>query len=64
MNQTNTGEDLSLEELVTITRDFIKLADRLYSTGKITLDEYNELTFLKKDFLAKVEAQKEELSYF
>lgn len=64
MNQTNTGEDFSLEELVTITKDFIKLADKLYSTGKITLDEYNELTFLKKDFLAKVEAQKEELSYF
>lgn len=64
MNQINAKEDLSLDELVIITRDFIKLADKLYSTGKITQDEYTELTFLKKDFLVKVEAQKQETDYF
>lgn len=64
MNQINTKEDLSLDELVIVTKDFIKLADKLYSTGKITQDEYDELTFLKKDFLAKVEVQKQEINYF
>lgn len=64
MKQINTKEDLSLDELVIVTKDFIKLADKLYSTGKITQDEYDELTFLKKDFLAKVEVQKQEINYF
>lgn len=64
MNQINAKEDLSLDELVIITKDFIQLADKLYSTGKITQDEYTELTFLKKDFLVKVEAQKQETDYF
>lgn len=56
--------DLSLDELVTITEDFIKLADKLYTTGKITKEEYDELTFMKKDFLQKVKAQKQEVNYF
>lgn len=47
-------EEISLQELVTLTKDFIKLADSLYKKNKLTEEEYNELTFLKKDFLAKV----------
>jgi hypothetical protein len=50
-------DDLSLAELVTITEDFIKLADKLYNTGKITREEYDELTFMKKDFLKKAKMQ-------
>lgn len=47
--------DMNLQELVALTRDFIKLADSLYESDKLTREEYNELTFLKKDFLVKVE---------
>lgn len=57
-------DDLSLDELVTITEDFIKLADKLYTTGKITKEEYDELTFMKKDFLEKVRIQRQEINYF
>ncbi|MBC8578385.1 MAG: hypothetical protein E6590_10240 [Clostridiales bacterium] len=57
--------DLSLAELVTITEDFIKLADKLYNTGKITREEYDELTFMKKDFLKKAKMQQQEqINYF
>lgn len=47
--------DINLEQLVLLTKDFIKLADSLYENDKLTREEYNELTFLKKDFLIKVE---------
>lgn len=47
--------DINLQELIVLTKDFIKLADSLYQSGKLTQEEYNELTFLKKDFLGKVE---------
>lgn len=47
--------NISLEELVMLTKDFVKLADSLYTEGRLTKEEYNELTFLKKDFLKKVE---------
>lgn len=53
-------DDLSLTELVAITEDFIKLADKLYNTSKITKEEYDELTFMKKDFLKKVKMQQQE----
>ncbi|MGL6173949.1 MAG: hypothetical protein ACRC1P_05005 [Cellulosilyticaceae bacterium] len=47
--------DMNLEQLVLLTKDFIKLADSLYENDKLTREEYNELTFVKKDFLIKVE---------
>lgn len=53
-------DDLSLTELVAITEDFIKLADKLYNTSKITKEEYDELTFMKKDFLKKAKMQQQE----
>lgn len=49
--------DIKLEELVMLTKDFVKLADSLYESGKLTNEEYNELTFLKKDFLGKIERE-------
>lgn len=47
-------KDVNIQELVALTKDFIKLADSLYESGKLTNEEYNELTFLKKDFLGRV----------
>lgn len=49
--------DIKLEELVMLTKNFIRLADSLYEEGKLSQEEYNELTFLKKDFLKKVEKE-------
>lgn len=63
MDEMYKNEDLSLNELVQITRDFIGLADELYNKGKITEAEYNELTFVKKDFLAKAIAEKEHVEF-
>ncbi|MGL4799770.1 MAG: hypothetical protein ACRCWY_10320 [Cellulosilyticaceae bacterium] len=53
-------KDLSLEELVELTESFIKLADELHEAGKLSDAEYDELTYIKKDFLIKVEKEKEE----
>lgn len=50
MDKMYKNDELSLDELVQVTKDFIKLADRLYSKGKITEAEYDELTFVKKRF--------------
>lgn len=50
-------EKTTLKELITITQDFISLADKLLVLGKITTQEYNELTYVKKDFLAKMESE-------
>ncbi|MGL4345163.1 MAG: hypothetical protein ACRCTE_08205 [Cellulosilyticaceae bacterium] len=50
-------DQTTLEELITITRDFIALADSLLQTGKITNQEYTELTYIKKDFLIKAESE-------
>lgn len=49
--------DINLTQLVILTKDFVELADSLYKEKKLTQEEYNELTFLKKDFLRKVEKQ-------
>lgn len=54
-------EDINLQELVMLTKDFVKLADSLYEDGKLTHEEYNELIFLKKDFLNKVEKEGSQL---
>lgn len=48
-------DQTTLGELITITRDFIALADTLLRAGKITDQEYDELTFIKRDFLDKAE---------
>ena len=61
MDEMYINEDLSLNELIQITKDFIELADKLYSKGKITEAEYNELTFVKKDFLEKAKIEKENI---
>lgn len=53
------NKDVNLKELIQITKDFIELADKLYSQGKITESEYDELTFVKKDFLKKALIEKE-----
>ena len=49
-------EKVTLEELIKITKDFIALADRLLGMGKITTEEYHELTHVKKGFLREAEA--------
>lgn len=54
-------EDINLQELVMLTKDFVKLADSLYEDGKLTCEEYNELIFLKKDFLNRVEKEGSQL---
>ncbi|MEF9959749.1 MAG: hypothetical protein RR448_06195 [Niameybacter sp.] len=61
MDKMYKNDDVSLNELIQVTKDFIELADSLYSRGKITEIEYNELTFVKKDFLAQAEANKENI---
>lgn len=48
-------EDISLEQVMTLTRNFLQLADELYQNGKLSEAEYTELTFLKKNFLAQAE---------
>lgn len=53
-------KEMSLDELVILTQNFIKLADELYSAGKLSKEEYTELTYIKKDFLQRVEADKQE----
>ena len=55
-----TGKDMSLDQLIELTKGFIKLADELYADGKISPEEYDELTFVKKDFLKKAEKEKED----
>lgn len=40
----------SLKEMII---SFIQLCDNLLSKGKITKEEYEEMTWLKKDFLEK-----------
>lgn len=56
MEQT---KEMTLEELVALTQHFIKLADELYYAGKLTKEEYTELTYIKKDFLNRYEEDKE-----
>lgn len=46
-------ENISLYELIQITEKFLVLAKDMYDKGTITEEEYNELTFLKKDFIAR-----------
>lgn len=53
-------KELSLDELVDLTKGFIKLADELYGAGKLSLEEYEELTYIKKDFLVKAEEEKKQ----
>lgn len=52
-------KDLSLEQLVELTEGFIKLADDLHQAGKLSDEEYDDLTYVKKDFLVKVAEQKQ-----
>ncbi|MDA3730234.1 hypothetical protein PBV87_01775 [Niameybacter massiliensis] len=63
MDKMYKNDELSLDELVQVTKDFIKLADRLYSKGKITEAEYDELTFVKKDFLTQAAAEKPNIEF-
>lgn len=57
MNESKDKE-LSLDELVDLTKGFIRLADELYGAGKLSKDEYDELTYIKKDFLVRAEKEK------
>lgn len=50
MDQFN---NISLYELIQITEKFLVLAQDMFDQGIITEEEYNELTFLKKDFIAR-----------
>lgn len=59
MEQEN-AKDLSLEELVELTEGFIRLADDLHEAGKLSHEEYDELTYVKKDFLIKIKQQQQE----
>lgn len=51
-------EDISLDELMKLTRNFLQLADEMYKKGKLNEAEYRELTFLKQNFLAQAERSK------
>lgn len=53
------NKELNLDELVELTKGFIKLADELYSAGKLTPEEYDDLTSVKKNFLMKAQEEKE-----
>ena len=53
----NLDEEISLEKLVDMTRCFIDLADELYAKGTISVEEYQELTFVKKSFLQEIEKE-------
>lgn len=61
MQYTNQEKELSLDELISLTRGFIELADQLYTKGKLSKEEYEELTYIKKDFLIKAETDQEDL---
>ncbi len=63
MDQTITIKDqpvLELDELITLTKNFIALADELHEAGKLSEQEYEELTYIKKSFLEKAEQEKKE----
>ncbi len=40
-----------LQQLIKNTEDFLKLAEDMYKSGKLTLEEYEEMTFIKKNFV-------------
>lgn len=50
-NKLDELKDQSLDELVILTKDFLKLADVLYDNNKLSEEEYHELTCTKKEFL-------------
>ena len=45
--------DAFLKELIRNTERFIKLADDMYRSGRITFEEYTDMTLIKKDLLSK-----------
>ncbi|MGL4362689.1 MAG: hypothetical protein ACRCSG_05405 [Cellulosilyticaceae bacterium] len=51
---------LTTNEIVEVTKGFIRLADQLLHSGKLTIEEYDDLTFVKKDFLIKIEKEKQQ----
>ncbi len=42
---------MSLRELIKSAEEFLRLADEMYRSGKITYEEYYEMTFIKKNFI-------------
>ncbi|MHC1748876.1 MAG: hypothetical protein AB9856_11110 [Cellulosilyticaceae bacterium] len=56
-NKLDELKDQSLDELVILTKDFLKLADTLYDNNKLSENEYYELTHTKKQFLNSLNIQ-------
>lgn len=42
---------MPLQELIKNTENFLKLAENMYKSGKLTYEEYDEMTFSKKNFV-------------
>jgi hypothetical protein len=51
------GKDCDTNELISIVRTFIQVADDLYKQNKINQAQYIELTYLKKDFLQQFDQE-------
>ncbi|WP_070000771.1 hypothetical protein [Cellulosilyticum sp. I15G10I2] len=40
-----------LQELIKNTENFLKLAEDMYKSGRLTSEEYDEMTFIKRNFV-------------
>ena len=55
----NTEKEMNLDELIVLTKNFLRLAEDLHREGKISQEEYDELTYVKKNFLIQAEKEKQ-----